>query len=200
MSKIFIISAPSGCGKTTLVKEICDSYSFLEQTISHTTRKIRANELDGKDYLFVNDEEFMTKVKNKEFIEYQNVYGNLYGTSFSSIKSITDSGKDAILEIDFKGMLSIKKSIPSAISIYILPPSIQELRARLKSRAMDSDEVIENRVSHAAKELPYSKFSDYIIVNDKFADAAKSLKKTILHTKLKGNSKITTLNAFFESC
>jgi len=199
MSKIFIISAPSGCGKTTLVKEICDSYSFLEQTISHTTRKIRANELDGRDYLFVNNEEFITKVNNNEFIEYQNVYGNLYGTSFSSIKSITNSGKDAILEIDFKGMLSIKKSIPSAISIYILPPSIQELRARLKSRAMDSDKVIENRVSHAAKELSYSKFSDYIIVNDKFADAANSLKNTILHTKLQDNSKITALNTFFES-
>ena len=200
MSKIFIISAPSGCGKTTLVREICNSYSFLEQTISHTTRKIRANELDGKDYLFINDKEFMTKVDNKEFIEYQNVYNNLYGTSFSSIKSIIDSGKDAILEIDFKGMLSIKKSIPSAISIYIFPPSIQELRARLKSRAMDSDEVIDNRVSHAAKELSYSKFSDYIIVNDHFSDAAKSLKKTILHTKLQDNSNITALNSFFESC
>ena len=200
MSKIFIISAPSGCGKTTLVREICKSYSFLEQTISHTTRKIRANELDGKDYLFINHQEFMTKVNNKDFIEYQNVYNNLYGTSFSSIKSIIDSGKDAILEIDFKGMLSIKKSIPSAISIYILPPSIQELRARLKSRAMDSDEVIENRVSHAAKELSYSKFSDYIIVNDYFSDAAKSLKNTILHTKLQDNSNITALNSFFESC
>ena len=200
MSKIFIISAPSGCGKTTLVREICKSYSFLEQTISHTTRKIRANELDGKDYLFINDQEFMTKVNNKEFIEYQNVYDNLYGTSFSSIKSITDSGKDAILEIDYKGMLSIKKSIPSAISIYILPPSIQELRARLKARAMDSNQIIENRVSHAAKELPYSKFSDYIIVNDHFEDAVKSLKTTILQIKLQGNSNITALNTFFESC
>ena len=200
MSKIFIISAPSGCGKTTLVREICKSYSFLEQTISHTTRKIRANELDGKDYLFVNNKEFMTKVNNKEFIEYQNVYDNLYGTSFSSIKSITDSGKDAILEIDYKGMLSIKKSIPSAISIYILPPSIQELRARLKARAMDSNQIIENRVSHAAKELPYSKFSDYIIVNDHFEDAVKSLKTTILQIKLQGNSNITALNTFFESC
>lgn len=200
MSKIFIISAPSGCGKTTLVREICNSYSFLEQTISHTTRKIRANELEGKDYLFVNNKEFMTKVNNKEFIEYQNVYDNLYGTSFSSIKSITDSGKDAILEIDYKGMLSIKKSIPSAISIYILPPSIQELRARLKARAMDSNQIIENRVSHAAKELPYSKFSDYIIVNDHFEDAVKSLKTTILQIKLQGNSNITALNTFFESC
>ncbi len=200
MSKIFIISAPSGCGKTTLVKELCNSYSFLEQAISHTTRSKRANELEGNDYLFINNKEFMTKVRNKEFIEYQNVYDNLYGTSFNSIKSIIDSGKDAILEIDFKGMLSIKKSIPSAISIYILPPSIQELRTRLKSRAMDSDEVIENRVSHAAKELPYSKFSDYIIVNDQFEYAAKSLKTIILHTKLHCNSNITALNTFFESC
>ena len=200
MSKIFIISAPSGCGKTTLVREICNSYSFLEQTISHTTRKIRANELEGKDYLFVNNKEFMTKVNNKEFIEYQNVYDNLYGTSVSSIKSSTDSGKDAILEIDYKGMLSMKKSIPSAISIYILPPSIQELRARLKARAMDSNQIIEHRVSHAAKELPYSKFSDYIIVNDHFEDAVKSLKTTILQIKLQGNSNITALNTFFESC
>ena len=200
MSKIFIISAPSGCGKTTLVKELCSSYCFLEQTISHTTRRIRANESDGEDYLFINSREFMTKVKNKEFIEYQNVYNNLYGTSLSSIKSIIDSGKDAILEIDFNGMLSIKKRIPSAISIYILPPSIQELRKRLKSRAMDSDEVIENRVSHAAKELSYSKFSDYIIVNDEFENAVKSLKTIILYTKLRCNSNITALNAFFESC
>ena len=97
-------------------------------------------------------------------------------------------------------MLSIKKSIPSAISIYILPPSIQELRARLKARAMDSNQIIENRVSHAAKELPYSKFSDYIIVNDHFEDAVKSLKTTILQIKLQGNSNITALNTFFESC
>ena len=200
MSKIFIISAPSGCGKTTLVKELCNSYSFLEQAISHTTRSKRANELEGNDYLFINNKEFMTKVRNEEFIEYQNVYNNLYGTSFSSIKSITDSGKDAILEIDYKGMLSIKKSIPSAISIYILPPNIQELRIRLKNRAMDSDEVIQNRVSQAAKELPYSKFSDYIIINDKFEDAAKSLKTIILQTKLQCNSDITALNTFFESC
>ena len=200
MSKIFIISAPSGCGKTTLVKELCNSYSFLEQAISHTTRSKRANECEGNDYLFINNKEFMNKVNNKEFIEYQNVYNNLYGTSFSSIKSITDSGKDAILEIDYKGMLSIKKSIPSAISIYILPPNIQELRTRLKSRAMDSDEVIENRVSQAAKELPYSKFSDYIIINDRYEDAAKSLKTIILQTKLQCNSDIAALNTFFESC
>ena len=200
MSKIFIISAPSGCGKTTLVKELCNSYSFLEQTISHTTRKIRANELDGRDYIFINNEEFMTKIDNKEFIEYENVYDNLYGTSFSSIEEITDSGKDAILEIDYKGMLSIKKSIPSAISIYILPPSIQELKTRLKFRAMDSNDVIENRLAHAAKELSYSKFSDYTVVNDQFTEAVKSLKAIILHTKIQCNRSTSILNTLFDSC
>ncbi len=200
MSKIFIISAPSGCGKTTLVKDLCCTYTFLQQTISHTTRKIRANELDGKDYFFITNEEFETKIKKKEFLEYQDVYDNLYGTTFNSIKAITDLGKDAILEIDYKGMLSIKKSIPQAISIYILPPSILELETRLKSRAMDSDEVIKNRVSHAAKELPYSKFSDYTIVNDNFSDARKSLKAIILHEKFQSNDAISALNTPFESC
>ena len=200
MSKIFIISAPSGCGKTTLVKELCDSYSFLQQTISHTTREIRANEIDGKDYIFISNKEFLTNIKNKNFIEYQNVYNNLYGTSFSSINEIINSGKDAILEIDYKGMLSIKKAIPSAVSIYILPPSISELKARLKSRAMDSDEVISNRVSHAAKELPYSRFADYTVVNDEFNHASKSLKAIILHIKLQCNKTISSLNITPESC
>jgi len=200
MSKIFIISAPSGCGKTTLVNELCKSYSFLQQTISHTTRKIRGNETDGIDYIFINNEEFLTKIKNKDFIEYQNVYDNLYGTSFSSIKEITDSGKDAILEIDYKGMLSIKKAIPSAISIYIQPPSISELKLRLKSRAMDSDEVIDKRVSHAARELPFSKFSDYTVINDNFNSAVKSLKAIILQTKIQCKIDINTLNKSFESC
>tara|TARA_Y100000768_G_scaffold337240_1_gene279293 strand:+ start:5876 stop:6475 length:600 start_codon:yes stop_codon:yes gene_type:complete len=199
MSNIFIISAPSGCGKTTLVRELCNSYSFLEQTISHTTREIRASESDGEDYIFTDKQDFLTKIKNKEFIEYQNVYGNLYGTSRFSIKKIMDAGKDAILEIDYKGMLAIKNTIPSAISIYILPPSILELKTRLESRAMDSDKVIANRVSQASRELSYSKFSDYIIVNDQFNVAASSLKAIILHTKLQSNRSISSLNISFDS-
>ena len=199
MSNIFIISAPSGCGKTTLVRELCNSYSFLEQTISHTTREIRASESDGEDYIFTDKQDFLTKIKNKEFIEYQNVYGNLYGTSRFSIKKIMDAGKDAILEIDYKGMLAIKNTIPSAISIYILPPSILELKTRLESRAMDSDKVIANRVSQASRELSYSKFSDYIIVNDQFNVAASSLKAIVLYTKLQSNRSISSLNISFDS-
>ncbi len=194
MSKIFIISAPSGCGKTTLVRELCKSYSFLRQTISHTTRGIRTGEVDGEDYIFTNREDFKTKINNKDFIEYQDVYGNLYGTSFDSIKYITDSGNDAILEIDYKGMLSIKKAIPSSISIYIIPPSITELKARLMKRALDSDEVIRKRVSHATKELCFSKFSDYTVINDQFDKALKSLKALILYKKMEDNSTIKSLN------
>ena len=194
MSKIFIISAPSGCGKTSLVSELCNSYSFLKQTISHTTREIRESEKDGRDYIFTNKKDFMNLVEEKYFIEYQNVYDNLYGTSFNSIKEITDSGKDAILEIDYKGMLTIKKAIPSAISIYILPPSIQELEERLKARALDSDDVIAKRVSHAAKELRYSIFSDYTVVNDQYDEAVKSLKSIILHIKLNCYDNICSLN------
>ena len=107
MSNIFIISAPSGCGKTSLVRELCQTYSFLEQTVSFTTRTLRTGEVDGLDYHFISKESFLRSQKNNEFIESQNVYDNFYGTSYDSINEILDSGKDAILEIDYKGMLLI---------------------------------------------------------------------------------------------
>ncbi len=117
-----------------------------------------------------------------------NVYDNFYGTTYDSINEILASGKDAILEIDYKGMLLIKSKIPSSQSIYILPPSVEELEKRLFDRGLDSDEVIEKRVSQAKDELKYVKFADYTVMNDNFADASKSLKAIIL------NSKITPYN------
>ena len=149
MSNIFIISAPSGCGKTSLVRELCQTYSFLEQTVSYTTRTIRSGEVDGQDYHFISKDEFIENKKNNKFIESQNVYDNFYGTTYESINEILASGKDAILEIDYKGMLLIKSKIPSSQSIYILPPSVEELEKRLFDRGLDSDEVIEKRVSRA---------------------------------------------------
>jgi guanylate kinase len=131
MPNIFIISAPSGCGKTSLVRDISRAYDFLELTISCTTRKMRRGEIDGKDYHFLNTETFKTKVKNGEFIEHEAVYDNNYGTTYDSINDITNLGKDALLEIDYKGMIKIKKIIPNAISIYILPPNLEELKNRL---------------------------------------------------------------------
>ena len=188
MSNIVIRSAPSGCGKTSLVRELCQTYSFLEQTVSYTTRAIRSGEVDGQDYHFISKDEFIENKKNNKFIESQNVYDNFYGTTYESINEILTSGKDAILEIDYKGMLLIKSKIPSSQSIYILPPSIQELEKRLFDRGLDSDEVIEKRVSQAKDELKYVKFADYTVLNDNFADATKSLKAIIL------NSKITPYN------
>jgi guanylate kinase len=188
MSNIFIISAPSGCGKTSLVRELCQTYSFLEQTVSYTTRTIRSGEVDGQDYHFISKDEFIENEKNNKFIESQNVYDNFYGTTYDSINEILASGKDAILEIDYKGMLLIKSKIPSSQSIYILPPSVEELEKRLFDRGLDSDEVIEKRVSRAKDELKYVKFADYTVMNDNFAEATKSLKAIIL------NSKITPCN------
>ena len=188
MSNIFIISAPSGCGKTSLVRELCQTYSFLEQTVSYTTRTIRSGEVDGQDYHFISKDEFIENKKHNKFIESQNVYDNFYGTTYESINEILASGKDAILEIDYKGMLMIKSKIPSSQSIYILPPSVEELEKRLLDRGLDSGEVIEKRVSQAKDELKYVKFADYTVMNDNFADATKSLKAIIL------NSKITPYN------
>ena len=184
MSNIFIISAPSGCGKTSLVRELCQTYSFLEQTVSYTTRTIRSGEVDGQDYHFISKDEFIENKKNNKFIESQNVYDNFYGTTYESINEILASGKDAILEIDYKGMLLIKSKIPSSQSIYILPPSIEELEKRLLDRGLDSDEVIEKRVSKAKDELKYVKFADYTVMNDNFSDATKSLKAIILNSKI----------------
>ena len=184
MSNIFIISAPSGCGKTSLVRELCQTYSFLEQTVSYTTRDIRSGEVDGQDYHFISKDEFIENKKNNKFIESQNVYDNFYGTTYESINEILASGKDAILEIDYKGMLLIKSKIPSSQSIYILPPSIEELEKRLLDRGLDSDEVIEKRVSKAKDELKYVKFADYTVMNDNFAQATKSLKAIILNSKI----------------
>ena len=194
MSNIFIISAPSGCGKTSLVKELCYANTSVEQTISYTTRKMRQGEENVKDYHFVSKDDFLNKIKLGHFIEFQAVYNNYYGTTYDSIKEINDMGKDAILEIDYKGMLSIKRSLPNAISIYILPPNIKELEKRLINRGLDEKEVIRRRISEASHELKFSRFSDFTITNDDFNEALSSLKALILLKKIKKYKEIQKLN------
>ena len=197
MSNIFIISAPSGCGKTSLVKELCHANIAVEQTISYTTRKIRQGEENLKDYHFVSTNDFLNKIKLGHFIEYQAVYNNYYGTTYESIKEINDTGKDAILEIDYKGMLSIKRALPNAVSIYILPPNIKELENRLVNRGLDEKEVIRRRISQASHELKFSKFSDFTIINDEFNKALSSLKSLILLNKIEKYKEIVKLNMQF---
>lgn len=200
MRRIFIISAPSGAGKTSLVREVCKKLGFIRPSVSFTTRKIRESEIDGKDYFFINKDEFAEKVTKNEFLEHQNVYGNLYGTSLSSISHISDQGLDVILEIDYKGMLAVKEVIPEAISIYIVPPTIEILRKRLENRAEDNESVIQTRMESSVKELEYQKYADYTLINDNFSVALDSLISIILFKKIpekdiKGlMSKILSLN------
>ena len=184
MRRIFIISAPSGAGKTSLVREVCKKLGFIRPSVSFTTRKIRESEIDGKDYFFINKDEFAAKVTKNEFLEHQNVYGNLYGTSLSSISHISDQGLDVILEIDYKGMLAVKEVIPEAISIYIIPPSIEILRKRLENRAEDNESVIQTRMESSVKELEYQKYADYTLINDNFPVALDSLISIILFKKI----------------
>ena len=184
MRRIFIISAPSGAGKTSLVREVCKKLGFIRPSVSFTTRKIRESEIDGKDYFFINKDEFAEKITKNEFLEHQNVYGNLYGTSLSSISHISDQGLDVILEIDYKGMLAVKEVIPEAISIYIVPPTIEILRKRLENRAEDNESVIQTRMESSVKELEYQKYADYTLINDNFSVALDSLISIILFKKI----------------
>ena len=183
MRRIFIISAPSGAGKTSLVREVCKKLSFIRPAVSFTTRKIRDSEVDEKDYFFINKDEFADKINKREFLEHQNVYGNLYGTTLDSISKISDQELDVILEIDYKGMLAVKKAIPDAISIYIIPPSIEILRSRLEHRAEDDESVIQTRMESSLKELEYAKYADFTLINDNFNLALNSLIGIILFKK-----------------
>ena len=183
-ANLYIISAPSGAGKTSLVQSLCSYFDFIVPSISYTTRKKRDSEVHGEDYFFISEDEFVSKIKQNYFLEYQNVYGNYYGTCKTETSRILGKGNDIILEIDYKGMLQIKRSLPKALSIYILPPSIQSLRDRLRSRGQDDQDVVEKRMESSINELRYSKFADYVIVNDKFDDAQKELFNLVLTLKI----------------
>jgi len=187
MPKVYIISAPSGAGKTSLVKGVCNSISFVKPSISYTTRKIRDSEIDGRDYFFTDRETFKTKIRNNDFLEFQDVYGNLYGSTLESVLSITSTGSDVILEIDYKGMLAVKSVLPDAVSIYIIPPSINALKERLENRGEDETEVINKRMASSVKEMDFAKYADYVIDNDDFNHALDALKGIIIFNHVNNN-------------
>ena len=193
-SNLFIISAPSGAGKTSLVRSICTSCDFIVPSISFTTRKKRDSEISDKDYYFITQEEFDQKVINNEFLESQKVYGNHYGTGINETSNLLKNGKDVILEIDYKGMMRIKQIFPLAISIYIVPPSVESLRERLGIRGQDTDEVIKHRMKSSIHELVYAKFADYVVVNDNFTQATRELLNIIITNKVNSIGLNTWLN------
>jgi len=177
--KIFILSAPSGTGKTTVARKILSEIQDLEKVVTFTTRKPRPGEEEGVDYVFVTKEEFEKKIGEDFFLEYANVYGNYYGTPKPEVERITESGKDALLVIDVQGAFRIKRLIPEAVGIFLLPPSLEELRRRIESRGY-RDENIESRLKTAEKEIPCARFFDYVVINDFLNTAVEKVKAIIL--------------------
>ncbi|MDG2060770.1 MAG: guanylate kinase [SAR86 cluster bacterium] len=176
MSKLFVIAAPSGTGKTSLIKALlAQEINNLKLGISFTTRKKRLNEREGKDYFFIEKKKFTTMLEKALFLEHAEVYENLYGTSKEWVDSQMNLGKDLILELDYQGALQVKNIYKNAVLVFILPPSFYALKKRLKDRDLDSNESIEKRLSEAKKEINYSHNFDHIIVNDNFKESLEDL-------------------------
>ncbi len=177
--QVFVVSAPSGAGKTTLCRKILEKYDFLSYSISHTTRPPRKNEKNGVDYFFITKEEFQNKIRTDFWAEWAEVHDNLYGTSIKFIEEKIKTGVSLLLDIDVQGAKQIKASIPDAITIFIMPPSFKVLEKRLKSRGTDSEDVIKKRLANAEKEVKEKKFYDFTIVNDDLDRAALEFGKII---------------------
>lgn len=176
---LFILSAPSGAGKTTLAKALADALPDVAISVSHTTRAKRPGEQDGVDYVFVSEPEFLASVAAGEFLEHAQVFDNRYGTSRTVVERLLQQGKDVILDIDWQGARAVKAAMPQAKSIFILPPSREALAKRLAGRGQDSKPVIERRMRAAVSEMQHYKEFDYQIVNDDFAAALADLKAII---------------------
>ena len=193
MSNLFIIAAPSGCGKTTLVDALLKNSEDLYLSVTHTTRKPRVGEVDGVNYHFISKADFKNMILNTEFVEHAEVFGNLYGSSREKIQENLNKDIDVILEIDWQGARQVKANMPNAISIFILPPSKKSLLERLKGRGQDDDETIKNRMSDAENQIKHYDEFDYLVINDIFDDALSNLKTIIHHTNENLNKSELTL-------
>jgi guanylate kinase len=191
---LVVISGPSGAGKGTICMQLLMEMSFLKVSVSATTRKPREGEKDGIDYFFIEEEEFLKRVKNNEFLEYAKVYGNYYGTPKEEVFKQLKAGKDIILEIDIQGALQVKKNFPMGVFIFILPPSLTELKNRIEGRGTDSKEVILRRMESAYDELNYAFQYDYVVVNDRVDIATEKIKHIILAEKNRAIRKKEIIN------
>lgn len=181
---LFIITAASGTGKTSLVKELVTTTNGLTVSVSHTTRQPRAGEINGQHYHFVSCEEFHEIIHQAGFLEFAEVFGNFYGTTQKSVEYMLEHGTDVILEIDWQGALQVKKLMPQAVMIFILPPDKTALKERLSNRGQDSDEVIAERLAGSVTEMGQYLHFDYIVINDNFDVALAEIKSIILASRL----------------
>jgi guanylate kinase len=182
---LFVVAAPSGAGKSSLVKALRELDSHVQPSVSHTTRPPRGQEKHGREYFFVSDAEFDQMVLADAFVEWANVHGRRYGTSKKAIEDRITHGADVILEIDWQGALQIKRIFSNAVLIFILPPSWEELRSRLERRGEDAADVIEVRLQNAKTELAQAKEFDFVIINELFERALFDLKAIVHAQRLK---------------
>ena len=182
MSKLIVIAAPSGTGKTSLIKALLSEAKHLKFTlsVSYTTRQKRITEKDGESYYFINKKEFELMIKKQEFLEYADVFGDLYGTSRSWVKNKIKNGWNVILELDWQGASQVKGMYPDTETIFILPPSFADLKLRLNERGLDKKKTIEKRLAEAKEEIREGQHFDHLVINDEFEEALSDLKTLIL--------------------
>ncbi|HTT04505.1 MAG TPA: guanylate kinase [Steroidobacteraceae bacterium] len=179
MSQLFVISAPSGAGKTSLVRALLERRGNLVVSVSHTTRAPRAHEIEGRDYHFVTVERFEQLVADGAFLEHARVFDNYYGTGAQQVSERLARGSDVILEIDWQGARQVRSALPACVSIFILPPSRQALQQRLCERRTDSPEVIERRLRDAVADMGHYREFDFVVVNDRFEQAVQDLESIL---------------------
>ena len=184
-ARLFVVSAPTGAGKTSLLKQVISELDSVQTAISHTTRIKRENEVDGIDYHFVNNSIFKSLIKLDAFYEYAEVFSNHYGTSKAAIAEVIFKGIDVILEVDWQGARQIKRQLPNTRSIFILPPSKKALESRLNERGQDMDEVIAKRMNAAISEMSHYDEYDYLVINDDFDTAKEEIKAIIVSERQK---------------
>lgn len=181
---LFIVSAPSGAGKTSLVRELIESLDGIRVSVSHTTRAQRRGEVDGVNYHFVSIAEFEAMISRGEFFEYAQVFDNFYGTSRSAVEALLKAGQDAILEIDWQGAQQVREQVPDSVSIFILPPSCEELERRLANRGTDAHATIARRMRDAVSEMSHYDEYDYLVINDDFTTALRELQALVIAQRL----------------
>ncbi|MGE4596380.1 MAG: guanylate kinase [Methylophilaceae bacterium] len=200
---LFIITAASGAGKSSLIKSLINDYSHLMVSVSHTTRPPRSGEKDGVDYFFVDEVEFHEMVRSGDFLEHAEAHGAFYGTSKSAVLAVMEKGQDLILEIDYQGAFSVREIFEEAISIFILPPSMRALEDRLNSRGKDSKSNIKKRLAVAKHEMSHLDKFDYVIINDDFEKALTDLEAIITSKPealfLKTKNQITNFQSLIDT-
>ena len=198
LGTLFVISAPSGAGKTSLVKALLEQTENIGVSVSHTTRAKREGEQDGVDYNFIDKNLFISMVEQGAFLEHAQVFDNYYGTAVANIEAKLKQGEDVILEIDWQGAAQVRKQLPYAVNIFILPPSQAALEERLRGRGQDSDEIITRRMRDAKNETSHYSEYDYLVVNDIFENALLDLKSIVLSRRCRYEAQTQHLTALLK--